>query len=566
MKNKIYYLAILALLLSCKKEIKQESLPPIPSTNEKQDSKTVFSKALASALEKEPDLRLFIKNEALKQFDRDNDVLFQMVKDEQIIPGKTFHQILSENAVSKSELEDAINTLPTLTIMVPEVVNFSPKSWNVNTEIPQVAVEPVTNHGDIYLYNSKGEREKVPSGLIPGFPVVVVKENERINVSVNNVDIAPNSSRLLKNENLPSTKFLTKKNLKFSFSSEAFNGLKKSPSNTLKNNLEMSLNKTSRIDPTRVFSDGTIANIGTKPLDPLIIEAFNNNLDWQRDYIYYGLNPNAGINKGRFNNKVQEHIVAIRMTDDFISRIQDSPDEPAVYEKNIGRPERPGTIPAWTDGYFDIRISVLLNARNGIGSEKNIIMNVKGSDLYDFKFRKADPSPRPGGNNYAANSYYYYDGLTPKTFYVNEPIVAWDLENYGSGWKFIVTEYDLSTQEEDTRTESTQSTFATNFEYNFTFGENVKVGYKFGSTQQTTSTHTYVLKTSKGSDDIGVGTLIFGDPIILKKEQVPAENTGSTRPPRGGSSGPSYTDYNYITNDVKCGTMYVSVEPRLTTR
>jgi hypothetical protein len=70
MKHKIYYLAILALLFSCKKEIKQENLSFIQVSNEKQDSKVIFSKALAIALEKEPNLRLFIKNEAMKQFSK----------------------------------------------------------------------------------------------------------------------------------------------------------------------------------------------------------------------------------------------------------------------------------------------------------------------------------------------------------------------------------------------------------------------------------------------------------------------------------------------------------------
>jgi len=154
MRHVIYYLLVFTFLFSCKKE--NGNLSSSPTLVEKQDSKTIFSKTLAIALEKEPELRSFIKTEALKQFDLDNDVLYQMVKDEKISSNQTFYQLFVKYSNSKQELDSAINDLPTLTIMIPELPDFTPQDWKTNSEIPLVAISPKNkNFKSIDLYNSK---------------------------------------------------------------------------------------------------------------------------------------------------------------------------------------------------------------------------------------------------------------------------------------------------------------------------------------------------------------------------------------------------------------------------
>ncbi|MBE5321096.1 hypothetical protein IM793_18160 [Pedobacter sp. MR2016-19] len=544
MKHKIYYLLILALLFSCKKEIKKENLSPAPASNEKQDAKVIFSKILAIALEKEPNLRLFIKNEALKQFDRDNDVLFQMIKDEKVTTDQTFHQVISKYAKSKEKLDSAINSLPTLTIMVPELPNFTPNNWKTESEVPQVAISPENkNFKDIDLYNSKGELTKIAYGAIPNFPVVVVKENERVNVSVNNIDKSPISATLLRNSTESNqSSFLSKDNMKFIFSNEAFNGMKTSSFNkvNMSSSAKLSLTNDNKISRT------VNVNLTNEPnsIDPSVIEAFNINLDWHRDYIYYGLNPNLGINKGKFNNRMIEHIVSIRMKDGNYNRISDQTQDPTVSEQWVQpRPERGGYVTNWTDGYFDIRISILINAKNGAGTQLNKVISAKGSDLYDIKYRTEGIPGRSGSTQLR------FDGLTPKDYIINEPIAAWDLQNYGAAWKFIVSEYDPS--EEIITTYNESSKFATNFNYELGFEEKVKVGYKFGISLETTSSSTYQYKTTRGSDELGEGILEFGSPIILKKEQYTYSGRNGT-----------VIGYNYITNEVSCGTIYLAIEPR----
>ncbi|WP_316805640.1 hypothetical protein [Pedobacter nototheniae] len=554
MKRKTYYLAIIiTVLLSCKKELRHETSIPLNIT-EKQNSKILFSKVLAIAMEEEPKLRSFIKSEALKQFDRDNDVLFQMVKDEKVTLDQTFYQILSKYAKSKEGLDQAIEDLPTLTIMVPEFPNFTPTSWNSESEIPKIAISPNDkNFRSIEVYDSNGNIIEVPRGLIPGFPVVVIKENERINVSVGNVDHSPSSAILLNSSNSTENTFLTKDNRKFSFSNDAFNGISKTNLKVSYNNPIMSNSKTiSRVDPTITFNDGTTKK-SANPIDPLVIQAFENNLDWQRDFVYYGLNPTAGKDKGKFNNRIVEHIVSIRMKDSNINRISDQTNDPLPTGQDFNIAGAPSPLSEWTDGYFDIRIAVLINAKNGAGTQLNKVITAKGSDLYNITYEVTS-----GPRGYL---YYKYKGIAPKDYFINEPLVAWNLENYGAAWKFIVSEYDPSEEIITTHTESTK--FAANFGYDIGFGETVKVGYKFGASIETTSSSSFQYKTTRSSDELGEGIIEFGAPIILRKEVVTP--TPSTTPPRNPT--PGRTDNiafttNYITNEVSCGTIYLSIEPK----
>ncbi|RBQ05406.1 hypothetical protein [Pedobacter miscanthi] len=539
MKHKIYYLTILAALFSCKKEIKQEFLLPSTTVLERQDSKTIFSKTLAIALEKEPALRTFIKKEALKQFDMDNDVLFQMVKGNEITSGKTFYQVLTQYATSKNDLDNAIKNLPTLTIMVPEVINFSIKSWNPLTEIPKVAVSPENkNFKQISIYDEKGEIINIPSGYLPGFPVVVVKENERVAISAK-------GNTIMLQDGPKSLEFLSKGDLRFNFVDQAFDGTNNNltpPSSINSSGLPLNLNsKISRSVSTQAIGSPLI-NVFN--IDQKVVDAYNVNLDWHRDNIYYGLNPNAGIVKGKFNNRVAEYIVSIRMADGNLAKISDEPKDPKDLNKFVTpRPPRNGdpVIKDWTDGFFEFRIAILINAKNGAGTQLNKNISAVGSDLYNL-ITKQTGNPR--------NPVYEIIGLEPKDYFINEKLIPWDLENYGAAWKFIVSEFDESATSKKTYNETAK--FVTNFNYEATFGEVVKVGLKAGATQETSSSNTFEYVTTTGSDELGEGILEFGSPIILRKDTKSYV----------GRNGTIVTTEEYITNEVSCGQIFLSIEPR----
>jgi hypothetical protein len=529
MMKKIFFLPlILICLLSCKKELKTKLSDEI-ANSERQVSKISFSKTLAIALQNEPSLRAFIKNEALKQFDNDYDVLFQLVKDTKLENNKTFYETVSYYASSKVEFDKAVDDIPSLTILVPEVPNFNAQLWDVTKDIPLVAVSPETRgNQSIFIYDSNGKSEKVPFGLIPGFPVVVVKENERIsNAAITNKIIVNNSETKL---------YLADK----AFDGSANSAYKINPTAKLQSigkisrYVEFPLNQT----PGAILNDNTI--------DKASIDAYNLNLDWHRDYIYYGLNPAAGINKGKFNTDYQEYIVSIKLLDNQYDKISEHPSDPkATDEFYFAGSGRPGSVPyptqpeLWTNGNYDLRISILINAKNGGGNQLEKIFSIRPYDLFDLTYQKDGNSTR-----------FYRIAATPKICYLNEPIVAWDLENYGSQWKFVVKEFDPTT--ETTLSYTNTSQFATNFGFDAGFGEKVKLGIKFGATLTTTNSNTYQVKVTTGSNDLGEGILDFSNPIILNKE------TYLYTPPRGTP----YNKERYVTNDVSTGSVLISVEPK----
>ncbi|QDZ62130.1 hypothetical protein EVD20_03715 [Elizabethkingia bruuniana] len=190
MKKILLSAILLSSIIACREESLSNRDAQLQAQQNLLDVKSVykqeFSIALAKALASNADLRDFIKKEALKKFDNDYDVLYQMIKD-QMIGGKAFKDIIAEQYDKKENLEALERLYPTLTIFVPELPmdSFSAEKWNSRTEIPQVAYTLDTTN-DTPIINEKGEEYFLEAKYIPSFPVVVVKENERVRVSTGN--------------------------------------------------------------------------------------------------------------------------------------------------------------------------------------------------------------------------------------------------------------------------------------------------------------------------------------------------------------------------------------------
>ncbi|SDJ81304.1 hypothetical protein SAMN04487898_104338 [Pedobacter sp. ok626] len=553
--KKTHLLMLLIFLFSCKKEKQQNNQFVEPPLSARQEAKIVFSKTLAIALEKEPSLRAFIKSEALKMFDNDYDVLLQMVLGKDL-GQETVSEILFKHAPSKVALQDAIESLPTLTIMVPEVPNFTAETWNTASEIPMVAVAPESKHfNSIDLYNAKLEVTKAPYGLVPGFPVVVVKENERVAITVPSASLSSKKTSTIMNYVNSGSNTTQKYN--FHFLDPAFDGTSKNSKGTNTNVSVSSKGKTSlgpadsKISRIVNFPTTNIIDYNYFSLDQRVVEAFNKNVEWQRDYVYYGIDPAAGVVKGKFNNRYVEHIVSLKINK-AASDLSDSPEDPVnveTYQKH----KPPAPFPKlWTDGAFEIRINILINAKAGAGPTLEKIFSIPGDLLYDVVYQQV-----PNSIN------WYRVSSTPKEYKLlqPEPIVAWDLENYSSQWKFVVSEFDNATTVTNIHTYSTK--FATNFNFDVALGEKVKVGAKYGSSTEETEVRTHQIVTTLTSDQLGEGILEFASPIILRREDNvpydPYANGG--RPPRDNPNGPWFVN-RYITNDISGGSITLSVEPK----
>jgi hypothetical protein len=202
-----------------------------------------------------------------------------------------------------------------------------------------------------------------------------------------------------------------------------------------------------------------------------------------------------------------------------------------VYRTRAGVVTGWGTQPRtmWTDGRFEIRITVLINAKNGLGNELTKMMNVNGSDLFDLQYETVI-------DNNIYGMILSLKSITPKEYHPNIELIPWDLENYGTGWKFIFHEID-NAQEVVNSYENT-TTYVANFEING--GEKDKIGAKFGVTATTTEKRTFSVKTTLTSDFLGEATLTFDQPVII-----------------------GYSNGVYNTREITTGNnISISVEPR----
>ncbi|WP_282637470.1 hypothetical protein [Sphingobacterium thalpophilum] len=506
MRKILFSAILLSSIIACKKD-------QISSQNNEQqmeqnllDAKSVykqeFSKALAKALASSPELRAFIKNEALKKFDKDYDILYQMVKDE-MIGGKKFEDIVAEQYAKKENLNELNRLYPTLTIFVPKLPmnSFSAENWNTQTEIPQVAYTLNTT-ANVPIVNEKGEEYILEAKYTPSFPVVVIKENEVIKVS-SGVANSTKASVSNANKEKKSDKHLLKSSLyTFEFLDEAFNGLNEK-NQTVSPKLKASTINASAID----------SKIKTA------YDTYKNADGWQRDYIYYDITP--GQPKGKFNYDYQEHITSFTMNDaNSLGIISDQTGDPFNNSQYSGNK---GQAP-WTSGVFRFKINVIVHAKNGAGTSFDKYFTVKPEDLFFAQYHEN-------------RGLFRLISITPKKVPLNIPLFNWELNEYASTIKIIVEEVDDTVEE--SRSETRTVKFATNFGIEPTFGGLAKLGLKFGASLGIDQSSTVSWKVTKQSDQLGDVLINFADKIVT------------------GFDGSSYT-----TREYSSGMYTIGVEPK----
>ena len=91
-----------------------------------------FAEVLSKAVYEREDVRAFLKKESLKQFDKNYDVLYELVKEE-TINGKSFRDILVSYSSDKIIREIETN-VSLLNILVPKIALFKVEPENLNTE------------------------------------------------------------------------------------------------------------------------------------------------------------------------------------------------------------------------------------------------------------------------------------------------------------------------------------------------------------------------------------------------------------------------------------------------
>lgn len=384
MRKIFLFFMILISFVSCSSEILNDNLSgSVNKTTLSIENDTIkshelledFSKALSSALNSSVELRRLIKNEALKMFDYDYDVLYLSINTYKLSSGKTVDELM-ELYIDTSKLELVKQKYPTLTIFVPVLPDnsFSAESWNPEDEIPYTALR-VENSNDIMAYGIEKEF-LIPSNEIPKYPILVIKLNERI-ISVNKVQ---------KKKYLSACNTIDDTDIVFL--SDVFD-------NTKNESINRSISSMHSNERDRT---GSIPDNMKKVYEAYDI--YNPSNGWLRDYIYFDLTPQK--TKGAFNLDFKESLVHFKLIGDprtVMNKICDQTNDPRIdgnsheHEVDYGDSHygRPGTtiVTPWTDGFLEFKVKVYVANQLGISNELTTFFTVEPSAL--FKTTPKDP-------------------------------------------------------------------------------------------------------------------------------------------------------------------------------
>lgn len=145
--------------------------------SQKEDLKLEFAKAFSSVISNSIDARKIIKTEAIKQFDKNYDVLWATIKDERV-GNSTFAECVA--SYSSPDLIEAINeNLPLLNILFPEIKMFDINAEAYDCSDNELPVSVCSKDKNLLLY--AGEvTDTIPANEVPAFNVLVVNENNRV--------------------------------------------------------------------------------------------------------------------------------------------------------------------------------------------------------------------------------------------------------------------------------------------------------------------------------------------------------------------------------------------------
>lgn len=475
--------------------------------------KKEFGAALTKVLAESTPVRELIKKEALKQIDYDYDVLYLMVKDQILSDNTTLEGLLSKY-LNRDFFELVENQIPNLTIFVPELPDnsFSAELWDVETDIPDVGVRTFDTEGVPAFNGQKGEYI-ISAAEVPRYPIVVIKENERI--------IAGNMITKSLGEYGAVLKAQSDSNLDFVFLDDVFDNFNSGSSSiTLKSgrrdNISHNLEKANEAYNIYKGVDG-----------------------WHRDYVYYNLKPESGIPrdslKGPFIYKFKECIIGFELLGDPMSalaKISDQTGDPDISSIGSGR-----NI-SWTEGEFEFLVKTYLASKSLTGSELKTFFRAKGDDLFLHT---------SGGGRGQQSS------IRLITMDLKLPLFEWNLEDYAPSVKIAIEEVDDT--QSFRNTETTTVEFAGNISFDISWGKTVKKGLKFGASAKKNHTVVYEVTTSKGNDELGEVIVNFGDPIIESIDSV-RSSSGRYDP-----SGPQYIIMNNYNSKYYTGWYRLYIAP-----
>ena len=255
-----------------------------PSKQIVDENLSEFAGILSKVIANNKDVRVFLKNESLKEFDKNTDVLYYLVCDEQI-GDKTFRELLVEVS-SEEQISKIEKNVPLLNIYNVRVDPLEVFPENLDVEDNDIPIA-VSLPDSTYLYFNGVREYGLAKGEVPGFNLFVVGLNSRVDAK--SIAIANNNQI----RNKRGLKRATSKTIMFK--APDFDGRESN----------RSIRKSALFAPTSLF--------GNYARDAYSVYNENGSTirqkAFQRDYIYYGLTPDNP--RGRLNGSISEYLVYI---------------------------------------------------------------------------------------------------------------------------------------------------------------------------------------------------------------------------------------------------------------
>lgn len=478
--------------------------------SQKEDLKLEFAKAFSSVISNSIDARKIIKTEAIKQFDKNYDVLWATIKDERV-GNSTFAECVA--SYSSPDLIEALNeNLPLLNILFPEIKMFDINAETYDCSDNELPVSVCSKDKNLLLY--AGEvTDTIPANEVPAFNVLVVNENNRV---IANKEVKTRGA-----------------NYSFTFVSPSFDG-----------------SRTNSSTRSAVVDNSYVGNKAINAYKYFYKDdASTNSMALQRDYIYYGLTPTN--HSGALNFNVSEYISFIEVNPTTYFTIADQKtnsmsDDPYIKANSVSRKKRDFTeselIDAlWTKGAYNFRFEI---QRSTNEKPQIVYLPVKPSDIWNFNldrtyrhstaFRHSKYTYKIDPNKFTTKRFY----LTPGEISLGK----WNLAEESVYRYVTILEEDESVAKTTSYQYEVVNVLSTKFngdvKLELGLGESKKLGANVGVETTSSNTkkeiRTVTITRKEESDNLGSVKIYFYDPIIESKTsatqyQVRTYNTGNVK-------------------------------------
>ena len=504
-----YFVIILAALamISCKEALNTvENHSEFAQTNDiisESQALNDFTVILSKAVYENEELRAILKTEALNQFDNDYDVFYPYIKDANVDGNNTFRDILL-NYSSEEDLQKIEAALPLLNILIPDLSWVSENSFNVNNWDTVDSHVSVLNSADNKLFADGQYVMEVTDDMVPSFPVLVVKNNERLKV----------------------TSMTKGGEIIYDFIADAYDKNKNTVTKVTEQEFDtpLSYEQCDHFYPASEINDMVIQGWNEFKDHPIASE---------RDYIYYG--QTKSNTTGVLNTRVRDRILRFRIDPQAYTHIADGGSGDPVFndtyeykstsEEGLSDSELKSMI--WKDGNLEIEFEIIRGSKTGSASVSKLAFSVPPADLFQVTAVKTVFYHK---TFFRPNRIWKYQfglikengkitNLESKWYYPNERtfLVPWDLYNMSDNFVVFAREVDDKVTKEYKTNLSFSYAESVGYNAGLNLYEKLSLGINGSNKSEWAKTEQVTINKYQDSDELESVSIRYMDPIITGK-------------------------------------------------